>query len=102
MLLLLSVASTGDGVASAAGNLLRPVVITFVGFGVARLSQPVSPCAALLATLPAVGLQGDLNPPVAVGGGGLGGGSTTVSSDADFVLTCCCAGAGGGGGGGGW
>lgn len=100
-MLLLSVASTGDGVASAAGNLLRPVVITFVGFGVVRLSQPVSPCAALLATLlPAVGLQGDLDPPVvAVGGGGLGGGSTTVSSDADFVLTCCCAGAGGGGGG---
>lgn len=62
--MLLSVASTGDGVASAAGNLLRPVLITFVGFGVVRLSQPVSPSAALLAALPAVGLQGDLNPPV--------------------------------------
>lgn len=64
MLLLLSVASTGEGVASAAGNLLRPVVITFVGFGVVRLSQPVSPSAAPLATLPAVGLHGDLDPPV--------------------------------------
>lgn len=87
--MLLSVASTGDGVASAAGNLLRPVVITFVGFGVVRLSQPV----ALLATLPAVGLQGDLDPPVA-DGGDLSGGSSAVSSDADFVLTCSCAGGG--------
>lgn len=95
MLLLLSVASTGEGVGSAAGNLLRPVVITFVGFGVVRLSQPVSPSAAPLATLPAVGLHGDLDPPVAVGGG-LGGGSTTISSGADFVLTCCCAGGGAG------
>lgn len=95
LLLLLSVASTGEGVASAAGNLLRPVVITFVGFGVVRLSQPVSPSAAPLATLPAVGLHGDLDPPVAVGGG-LGGGSTTISSGADFVLTCCCAGGGAG------
>lgn len=92
--MLLSVASTGDGVASAAGNLLRPVVITFVAFGVVRLSQPVSPSAAPLVTLPAVGLQGDLDPPVA-DGGGLGGGSTTVSSDVDFVLTCCWAGGGG-------
>lgn len=95
LLLLLSVASTGEGVASAAGNLLRPVVITFVGFGVVRLSQPVSPSAAPLATLPAVGLHGDLDPPVAVGGG-LGGRSTTISSGADFVLTCCCAGGGAG------
>lgn len=94
LLLLLSVASTGKGVASAVGNLLRPVVITFVGFGVVRLSQPVSPCAAPLA-MP-VGLQGDLDPPVTVGGG-LGGGSTTVSSGANFVLTCCCAGGGGAG-----
>lgn len=96
LLLLLSVASTGKGVASAVGNLLRPVVITFVGFGVVRLSQPVSPCSAPLAMPPAVGLQGDLDPPVTVGGG-LGGGSTTVSSGANFVLTCCCAGGGGAG-----
>lgn len=104
LLLLLSAtsASAETLATSAAGNLLLPVAIAFVGGVpvsplVAVLSSPGSSCFGALLTVPVVvALQGDTTADEAVAGGGLGAGSATVSSDAVLdALTADGTGAGG-------
>lgn len=100
-----AVSTAGEAVTaatSAAGNLLLPAVITFVGGVLVSFllsPPPGSPClGGVLLTLPVVALQGDFDSAID-DGGGFWGGSTTVSSDAVFAaaLTTCCEGGVGGG-----
>lgn len=96
LLLLLSSASIDEVVAtSAAGNLLLPAVITFVGgvplsFLVPVLSSPVSSCLVALLKLPLVGFSGDFESTTAAGSA-FEGGSTALSSDVEFVACPYCA-----------